>query len=285
MSRMTTSTGPGPRGGAVRCHGQATQDRALASTGGRMPVRTRQGGNAMDAESAHDTGRVERPEDNPIRFAAPAQLVDRKNAADYIAEVLRDAICTGGLPDGTVLNQVDLANQFGVSRIPMREALRLLQSEGLVEFRPRQQAVVATLTPSALSEIYEIRELFECHLLGLAFEHIGDAILAQLNELADRMEASDDERNWLPLTREFHRVLLQPADRPVMLEGVHRYRRLGERYLFFASDQRTQRRHEANKEHRTIIAAIEDKDLQTCVHALRGHIRVASSHARSSLTR
>lgn len=239
----------------------------------------------MGSEPAHDTEQVERTEDAPVRFAAPAQLLDRKNAADYIAEVLRDAICTGGLQDGTVLNQVDLANQFGVSRIPMREALRLLQSEGLVEFRPRQQAVVATLTPSALSEIYEIRELFECHLLGLAFEHIDDTTLTQLHELADRMEATDDERTWLPLTREFHRVLLQPADRPVILEGVNRYRRLGERYLFFASDQRKQRRDEANREHRAIIAALEQQDLETCLRAMRSHIRVASTHAKQSLAR
>lgn len=237
----------------------------------------------MDTGSTHDVESTARQGPAQIRFSAPAQLLDRRNAADYIAEVLREAICTGGLHDGQVLNQVELAHQFGVSRIPMREALRLLQSEGLVEFRPRQQAVVTTLTPSALGEIYEIRELFECHLVQLAFDHIDHTVVASLKALSDRMEVTYDDRSWLPLTREFHRVLLQPAERPVILDGVSRYRRLGERYLLFATAEREQRRREADGEHREIIAALERGDLDATVEALRTHIRVASVCVQRSL--
>lgn len=208
---------------------------------------------------------------------ASSRLVDQRNAADHIADVLREAICTGVLDDGEELNQADLAAQFGVSRIPMREALRILQCEALIEVRPHHKALVASLTPSALGEIYEMRELIELHLLELVDDRIDDSVVTSLADLCERMEDGIEEDEWLALTRDYHDTLLSPARRPLLLDAMSRYRRLGQRYQFLAVTERRTRRLQANKEHRKILAAIQHGDRQLARECLQEHIRSAGT--------
>lgn len=205
----------------------------------------------------------------------PATGLLRRTAPDLIADVLREAICTGRFRDGEVLNQVELAQRFGVSRIPTREAMRQLSSEGLVQMQPHQQAVVTTISAPALAEIYEIRRLLEVHLLEKAFANVDDALLARLRDLCDRLDAEHDDVAWLLLTREFHDTLLRAADRPFAFADMVRYRRLGERYIYLTDVERSERRAESGDEHRTIVAALQRRDLEGAMRAMADHITAA----------
>ena len=220
--------------------------------------------------------RMSGPSDRLEAITPPEWILNRRTTADWIGEMLREAICTGSFRDGEVLNQVELAEHFGVSRIPMREALRQLQSEGLVELRAHHKAVVSTLSPAALAEIYEIRELLEVYLLTHAFPHIDEQRITMLERLCDRMEMPGmEDTEWLPLTRQFHDVLFEPSGRKFAMDDKSRYRRLGERYIYFTDVGRAKRRSESNVEHRSILAAVREGDLERASDALSEHVKAA----------
>lgn len=206
----------------------------------------------------------------------PRWMLNRRTTADWIGEILREAICTGAFKDGEVLNQVELAEHFGVSRIPMREALRQLHSEGLVEMRAHQKAVVSTLSPRALAEIYELRELLEVYLLQHAFPNINEDRMELLEDLCERMEVPRlEDVEWLPLTRQFHDTLFEPSGRKFAMDDKTRYRRLGERYIYLTDVGRSKRRNESNVEHRRILAAVKEGDLDGASEELAAHVRSA----------
>src|SRR5215471_10919871 len=99
---------------------------------------------------------------------------DRRITADYLADALREAIHRGDLADGAVLNQAAIAAHFGVSRVPVREAMRELQAEGLIETRAHRLAVVRGLDVERLIEVYELRALLEGYLIERAVPHIDE---------------------------------------------------------------------------------------------------------------
>src|SRR5262245_61534976 len=102
-------------------------------------------------------------------------LRERKTITDYLATALRTAIYDGQFEDNEELNQVELANFFGVSRVPIREALRQLQAEGLVHNIAHHRSVVAGLTLAQILEAIEMRALLEAHLLRKAIPRFEQA--------------------------------------------------------------------------------------------------------------
>src|SRR5215470_13449402 len=97
------------------------------------------------------------------------RALDRpQTVADHVAKILREAIAEGSLAAGTPLRQDELAARFGVSRMPVRDALRLLEAEGIVSIHPTRGAFVARLDASEIGEIYAVRELLEVEALRLA---------------------------------------------------------------------------------------------------------------------
>src|SRR3954454_10430486 len=95
--------------------------------------------------------------------------VDRpRTVADEVAQTLREAIAEGALMAGTTLRQDDLAERFGFSRMPIRDALRQLEAEGIVSIHPTKGAHVARMDSAEITEIYAVRELLECEALQLA---------------------------------------------------------------------------------------------------------------------
>src|SRR5262245_35118369 len=99
-------------------------------------------------------------------------LKDRHSVADHITNSLREAIRAGTLADGTELNQVALSAHFGVSRVPVREALRALEAEGWITAPTHYRAFVQGLSPERIEEIFEVRTLLETHLIGKAIPSI-----------------------------------------------------------------------------------------------------------------
>lgn len=193
---------------------------------------------------------------NPLR--------DRRSAPQLIAESLRAAIVNGTLQPGEALRQDVLAQHYAVSRIPVREALRQLESEGWVRFLPNIGASVMPLSGEDAREIYETRAALECMLLRLAIPNHSKATLDAARKLLTAASKSSDDGERTQIDKAFHLALYEPAQRPrtqgvvtALLDQGERYQRLG---LTSA-----QRRKEAHAENVAILdACVRNEPARAC---------------------
>ena len=131
-----------------------------------------------------------------------------------ILRELRRVILAGDAPPNTPIPLNEVAELFGVSRIPVRESLKTLIGEGLVDHRPNLGYTVAQLTAAELREMYIVREVLETAALPVAVELATDADrahLVEVNRLLEASLASDDSREYHRLSREFHLSLTRPS--------------------------------------------------------------------------
>jgi DNA-binding GntR family transcriptional regulator len=161
-------------------------------------------------------------------------LENGQNTED-VYERVRNAILDGDLAPGAVMSQVALAEELGISRTPLREALRMLQSEGLIESEPNRRVRVAPMTPQDLEELYVMRVTLEAEALRLSVPLMTPEDFArmegQMAEMAHYAEVKDYIR-WNVPHRNFHRTLTAHAGERVnfvlgqMFDHAERYRRL-----------------------------------------------------------
>ena len=170
-------------------------------------------------------------------IAGPSSsLIRHRSVHEVVVDGIRDMILEGRLRPGDRLRQDDLATTFGVSAIPVREALRQLQAQGLVTFYPRRGARVAGLSVSDYEEIYHVRQALEALAVRWASEDFERIPVERLRHLLGEIEAaeasSDDVERRLKLVREFFFTIFQATERPHLLrilsslwDLAHRYRR------------------------------------------------------------
>lgn len=197
-------------------------------------------------------------------------LTERRTASDEVADTLRDAIIAGQFQDGEELNQVELARHFGVSRVPVREALRHLEAEGLVSAEAHRRVVVLGLDRARISEIFEIRALIEGFLLERAAPKLTPDDLRELRAMCDATSRARGRDAWLERNAEFHHRLLAPADAPIAMAIVERLSHQVERYLRRRGG--VMRAEEAGREHSKVLDALEAKRIRQAVKALTTHI-------------
>jgi DNA-binding GntR family transcriptional regulator len=198
-------------------------------------------------------------------------LLERQTAAGYVADSLRTAIQTGALSDGMELNQVALAEHFGISRVPVREALRALEGEGWITATPHRRAVVQAVSPERIQETFEIRALLETHLIEKVIARISDEQIAKLKKACDRMDQIADHAKWVAANADFHHELLESAGSPMALELVIQLSSQVERYLRL-SGETVIRESEAGREHRDIVAAVAARDVDAARRLIHTHI-------------
>ncbi len=116
----------------------------------------------------------------------------RRPAPELVRDGVREAIFSGLLPEGTQLRQDQLAEQYGTSRIPVREALRQLESEGLVRIEPNKGAVVTSLSVGDVLEMLDIRIALECHALRLAVPNMVEEDFAYAESILETYNADPD---------------------------------------------------------------------------------------------
>jgi DNA-binding GntR family transcriptional regulator len=201
----------------------------------------------------------------------PDVLRGRRTIQEIVAKALRDAIVTGRLKGGERLHQDGIASKLGVSRMPVREALRQLESEGLVVFTPHRRVSVADLSPDELREIYEIRIALELLALDLAVPRLSAQHLTRLGAVLDQMDRVTDPGRWLDLNRTFHGLLYGASRRSRLCALIDSLRGNVDRYLrIFVS--RVERRAHAQAEHRRILRACRRGQSADAKHALRRHL-------------
>ena len=199
------------------------------------------------------------------------QAVKRQTTAGYVADALRAEIQSGRMSDGTELNQVALAEHFGISRVPVREALRALEAEGWITAMPHRRAVVAAVSPQRIAETFEIRALLETHLIEKVIERIGPEDIQRLKAACNTMDELTDHQEWVAANAAFHRELLASARSPMALELVTQLSSQVERYLRLSGES-VIRENEAGGEHRDIVAAVAARDVELARRLIRTHI-------------
>ena len=194
-----------------------------------------------------------------------------RTAASAVTEVLRVAIVDGVIPGGAALRQDVLAAELGVSRMPVRESLRRLETEGLIDFVPHCGAVVATLSPEDILEIAQMRVALE----NLALERSFDLPQMSHIEEADAIcVALDDESSLMGFTslnRRFHMALYG------IKSGTRLHRQIATLYdaydRYFAVEHvRLDRRRRSQDEHRALLAACRARNLPAARRTLKRHI-------------
>jgi DNA-binding GntR family transcriptional regulator len=199
--------------------------------------------------------------------SSKSELVPRASLSDAVYERLRDAILEGDLEDGAPLNQVELAERYGVSRIPIREALRRLQSESLVIATPYHPFVVRKVSPAQVVELIDIRVALEDLALARR-EPATDEEIAQLREINRRMAEADGNEAWFPLDRELHRLVAGPNT--MIVELIEEVRDRVRRYSASMMSAKAGRK-AATREHTAIIDALEAHDMDEARKLMHQH--------------
>jgi DNA-binding GntR family transcriptional regulator len=198
-------------------------------------------------------------------------LRERRTTTDYLAVALRTAIYDGQFDDGEELNQVELARYFGVSRVPIREALRQLQAEGLVRIIAHHRTAVAGLSLPEIIESVEMRAVLEAHMLRRGASNLGADEMKRLAGLCDDMDRIEDYgARWVLRNWEFHRIIYAAARSQVMTDAVERIHLNVERYARRAGT--AVRRREAAAEHGAIVGALGRNEVERAAALLAGHI-------------
>jgi DNA-binding GntR family transcriptional regulator len=211
--------------------------------------------------------------------AAPAPSTRDGNSSARIADQVRAAILGGEYPPGSRIRQEDLAARFGASRVPVREALRILESDGLITVVANTGAWVTRLNLDECTEIYQIRERLEPLLLRMSIPGLRPGTLDELEGLSHRMATAESVEEFLRLDRQFHLLSYVGADTVQLGDLVHRlwnttqhYRRAYTRLLDTDSNRIV------HDEHHMLVLAMREHDTEAAEQVLAGHIRRTRLH-------
>jgi DNA-binding GntR family transcriptional regulator len=228
-------------------------------------------------EPVMESGRIEAcSREINLKLKATA---NRDLLSDQIRNLLTDEIAAGGLAAGSALDEQQLADRFGASRTPVREALRQLAVSGLVEIRPRRGVVVTRLTPERIMEMFETTAEVEAMCVRLATYRVTPLERSRLLDLheASRVLVEDGDIDaYDGFNREFHEVLYRSTHNGFMAEQALAIRARLDAF------RRTQLRHgnriaASRSEHGGILAAMAEGDGESAARRMRAHMLNAAS--------
>jgi DNA-binding GntR family transcriptional regulator len=201
-------------------------------------------------------------------------MTDSKVVSVQIADSLREQILSGDLMPGERIRQEEIAEAFKASRIPVREALRILVTDGLVEVVANSGAWVSSLTMAQCIEQYQIRERIEPLLLRESLDRFDESLIPKLEQLVSALEANQDVKVFMALDRDFHMMTYSGAPDTTLKEIIVRlwnttqpYRRVYTKLVGSPGLSVT------HLEHRLLLEAITRRDYEDAERILSGHIR------------
>jgi DNA-binding GntR family transcriptional regulator len=200
--------------------------------------------------------------------------IRRQTLTGMTADAIRERILRGRYPEGEPLRQDAIGAELGVSRIPVREALRQLEAEGLVTFNPHRGAVVSTLSLKQIQELFELRAEIEGDLIRRAVPHMTAEDHARASEILDAYDVAlhgGQVTVWGALNWQFHSTLYAPADRELTMSMVNKLHQHSDRYLRMQLSL-THGEMRARHEHRAIAAATRKRDAVKASRLMRDHI-------------
>jgi DNA-binding GntR family transcriptional regulator len=204
----------------------------------------------------------------PASVNPSSPIITYGNVQDAVVDGIREMITSGHLKPGDRLRQDELAEAFGVSTMPIREALRQLQAEGLVAFRPRRGATVASISASEYEEIYRIREELEILACRWAAEDFDRIPIERLKRLLEEIEQVEANSSDVQLVREFFFTIFEASEKEHLLrilsslwDLTHQYR------CYFSTIPEIVPQRLAN--YRSVYQACEARDAEGLIKAIR----------------
>jgi DNA-binding GntR family transcriptional regulator len=196
--------------------------------------------------------------------------------ADSLAErayvAIRRLIVRLDLEPGSVINERELVARLGIGRTPVREALRRLAQEGLVEVYPRRGMFVTDVDVRRLAQLSEVRAVLEPEAARLAAERLAEAGRGELEELVRELDADElDEQALMALDERIHRAVYRWARNDLLEATLEQYYVLALRIWTIALDRRHEL-HDAVQEHRALLEAIGDGDGERAAATMRAHV-------------
>jgi DNA-binding GntR family transcriptional regulator len=205
--------------------------------------------------------------------AAQAIEMDQ-SVTGRIAAVLAERIVSGVLSPGSRLMQDHVAEEFQASHVPVREAFRKLEAQGLVISKPRCGVRVSQLDPGMVLEVTEMRAALEGLALHYALPRLGRAELDAAHQALVAGEASDQIAEWESANRRFHLAITAPCGMSRLMASIGDLQRSGARFLF-ATWKKLDWQPRSDSEHRAILDAIERGDNRSARELLEAHVREA----------
>ncbi len=196
---------------------------------------------------------------------------ERETIASRISRTLADRIISGVLEPGTRLRQDHIAEEFGASHVPVREAFRLLEAQGLAVSKPRQGVRVASFDLAQVQEVAAMRAALEELALRYAAPHLTPEILDHAQQATEAGERSRDVRAWEDANRLFHKLILDPCDMPRLIAAIDDLHAASARFLFAIWTTEWEARPE--NDHRAIVEALRGGDVETAASILRRHVQ------------
>lgn len=193
-------------------------------------------------------------------------------SAERVILALRADITTGVLPAGAQIRQEEIAAQYAVSRMPVREAFRQLEAEGLIVVYPGRGAFVNRLNPDEIQEIYDIRILLESDALRRAIPALTPAILAEAESTLTELAQAQDGLEFGRIDEAFHATIYASANRPRLLALINTLRNQVTQFLYAAAPMQAYRDGAMN-EHHQILDACRAGDVEVAVAAIEAHLR------------
>lgn len=205
---------------------------------------------------------------------AQKRAVVRQSLPDVIATDLRNRILSGDLTEGDLIRQELLAEEYGVSRMPVREALKRLDSEGLIVFVNNRSATVTKHSLAEIAEFFDVRTLLEVDLLKKSIPLMEEPHFNQCNELLNEMEASYASGNvadWGPLNAQYHAMLYEAANQTLTMQLLERVSMQANRYVSMHIDQ-LRKSDNAEHDHRSLLNLARLRDIDTAAMLLTTHL-------------
>jgi DNA-binding GntR family transcriptional regulator len=215
--------------------------------------------------------------------------INRRYLHDEVAERLRELILSGDLEPRARVNELELSQRFGISRTPLREAIKILATEGLLELLPNRGARVASLSEKEIDEMIEVVAGLEATAADLACRSITDDEIAAIEELHLAMVDAwkrGDEATYFRLNREIHEAIMR-ASRNGVLQGVYANiagRIQKTRYMAHKTAEQWRR---AVKDHEEMVRLLGARDHNRLAALMRSHVRskkpvIAASYGKNA---
>lgn len=195
-----------------------------------------------------------------------------------ISQALAERIVSGVIEPGTKLRQEHVAEEFGASHVPVREAFRRLESQGLVISEPRRGVRVAGFSLDEVKEVAEMRAALEILALRHAAPHLTKSILDAAEAATRAGDKAGDVQAWEEANRAFHRIILAPCGMPRLLKAIDDLHMASARFLF--SGWRAEWEAPTDRDHRAILEALRAGDIERAAAVLARHVQWTGQKSR-----
>lgn len=193
---------------------------------------------------------------------------------EWITDILRNAILKGYYNDGRPIETTKIATELNVSRMPIRTALKQLESEGLVVLEPHKKATATNLSPIEVQNICEIRIELESLAIRRIIDNVQFKDIELLEEIVKKMDAVESAEDFISYNKKFHEELNKISRNEMLIDMISKLRNNVSRYLnvYVLSNSTYSKIRQGNEDHKKILKSIKDKDSKRAERLIREHL-------------